>query len=233
MINVKEVGDSSFPPEGVAVFRRALSRCRARVKKDHSELVTWTTDVAEDEDIFSALLELVCWYRIVPKDLLGFLQGQRLVRISSRELRARLREGGKRWKAVERMAAKARKETEPFLAELAGRAVEVERTARLLSKSLMRPVRHRPFEEEIAACKQDIVGFLKRKNVREVNRYGWVLLRAIFGDRWKAGKGKDQVGTFRRMKRPFGGRIKTRQDAQIVMEGAKLEWFKMLQETEK
>jgi hypothetical protein len=33
---------------------------------------------------------------------------------------------------VERMAAKARKETEPFLAELAARAVELERVVRQL-----------------------------------------------------------------------------------------------------
>lgn len=66
--------------------------------------------------------------------------------IPSRELRKRLREGGKKWKDVERMAAKARKETEPFLAELAGMAEEVERAARRLSRSLIEPVGHRPFE---------------------------------------------------------------------------------------
>src|SRR5499433_1182566 len=135
----------------------------------------------------------------------------------SRELRAKLREGGKKWKAVERMAAKARKETEPFLVELAGSAVEVERAARQLSRSLIEPVRHRPFEEEIADCKQAIVAFLKRRNVTEVNQYGWVLLRAIFGDKWKPGKGKDQREAFRSIPRPFTGKIKTRKDAQIVM----------------
>jgi hypothetical protein len=66
------------------------------------------------------------------------------------------------------MAAKARKETEPFLAELAGMAEEVERAARRLSRSLIEPVGHRPFEEEIADCKQAILAFLKRRNVPEV-----------------------------------------------------------------
>src|SRR5262249_60852145 len=101
--------------------------------------------------------------------------------IPSRELRKRLREGAKKWRDVERMAAKARKETEPFLAELAGRAVEVERTARQLSSSLIEPVRHRPFEEEIAECKQAIVPFLHRRNARWVDQYGEGVLRAICG----------------------------------------------------
>jgi hypothetical protein len=130
---------------------------------------------------------------------------------------------------VERMAAKTRKETEPFFAELAGRAVEVERTARQLSGLLIDPVSHRPFEEEIADCKQAILAFLKRRNVREVNKYGWVFLRAIFGDKWKPGKGKDQVAAFRAIPQPFTGKIKTRKDAQIVMERAKLGWFRMRQ----
>jgi hypothetical protein len=50
---------------------------------------------------------------------------------------------------------------EPFLAELAGRAAEIERAARQLSRSLIEPVCHRPFEKEIADCKQAIVAFLK------------------------------------------------------------------------
>ena len=125
----------------------------------------------------------------------------------SRELSARLRKGGKKWSAVERMAAKARRETEPFLAELGGMAEEVERAARRLSRSLIEPVGHRPFEEEIADCKQAIVAFLKRRNVPEVNQYGWVLLRAIFGDKWKPGKRKDQIEVFRHIAQPFTGKI--------------------------
>jgi hypothetical protein len=195
--------------------------------------VIWANNVTEDEEMFSALLELACWHKISPEDLLGFLQEQRGAQLPERELRKRLREGGKKWQAVERMAAKARKETEPFLAELAGSAVEVERAARLLSRSLIEPVGHRPFEEEIADCKQAIVAFLKRRNVRGVNQYGWVLLRAIFGDKWKPGKGKDQIEAFRSRPRPFTGKIKTRKDAQIAIERAKLGWFKMLQKPEK
>ena len=230
---MKKVGETSFPAEGVASFRRALSRWRTRIKKDHPDLVIWANSVVEDEDIFSALLELVCWHKISPEDLLSFLQEQRRAQLPERELRKRLREGGKKWKDVERMAAKARRETEPFLAELAGRAVEVERGARQLSRSLIEPVRHRPFEEEIADCKQAIVAFLKRRKVQEVNQYGWVLLRAIFGDKWKPGKGKDQREAFRAIPRPFTGKIKTRKDAQIAIERAKLGWFRMLQKPEK
>src|SRR5215510_15905224 len=174
----------------MASFRRALSRWRARIKKDHPDLVIWANSVVEDEDTSSALLELVCWHKISPEDLLSFLQEQRRAQLPERELRKRLREGGKKWKDVERMAAKVRRETEPFLAELAGRAVEVERAARQLSRSLIEPVGHRPFEEEIADCKQAIVAFLKRRNVRGINQYGWVLLRAIFWGQMETRKGK-------------------------------------------
>ena len=66
-----------------------------------------------------------------------------------------------------------------------------------------------------------------------MNQYGWVLLRAIFGDKWKPGKGKDQIAAFRAIPGPFARKIKTRKDAQIVMERAKLGWFKMLQRAEK
>jgi len=196
VVDVKKVREASFPPKGVASFRHALSRWRARIKKDHPDLVIWANNVTEDEEMFSALLELACWHKISPEDLLGFLQEQRGAQLPERELRKRLREGGKKWQAVERMAAKARKETEPFLAELAGSAVEVERAARLLSRSLIEPVGHRPFEEEIADCKQAIVAFLKRRNVRGVNQYGWLLLRAIFGDKWKPERAKTRSRPF-------------------------------------
>ena len=80
---------------------------------------------------------------------------------------------------------------------------------------------------------QAIVAFLKRRKIREVNQYGWVLLKAIFGDKWKPGRGKDQIAAFRAIPRPFTGKIKTRKDAQIAMERAKLERFRMLQNPEK
>ena len=153
--------------------------------------------------------------------------------VPSRELRKRLREGGKKWKAVERMAAKARKETEPFLAELAGMAVEVERAARQLSRSLIEPVSHRPFEEEIADCKQAIVAFLKRE---ESPRSKPVWLGPPSGHLWR------QMET-RKGKRPDRGipghtppvyrEDKDPKGSQIVMERAKLGWFRMLQKPEK
>jgi hypothetical protein len=197
MINVKKVRDSSFPHGDVAAFRHALSRWHGRIKKEHPDLVVWANDVAEDDDIVSALLELACWHKIAPEDLLAFLQEQKMTHFPQQELRKRIREGGKRWKAVEKAAVKAPTETESFLGELAPRAAEVERAARLISKSLIEPVHHRSFNEEIATCKQDIAGFLTRRKVREVNKYGWVLLRVIFGAKWKAGNGKDQIEAFR------------------------------------
>ena len=65
------------------------------------------------------------------------------------------------------------------------------------------------------------------------NEYGWVLLRAIFGYKWKPGKGKDPIEAFRAIARPFTGKIKARKDAKIVSERAKVEWFRILQKPEK
>jgi len=226
---VKKVREAFFPPDKeVRRFRFAALHWLRRIRKEAPELLWWAKGTVEDEDIFSGLLELVSKHRISADDLLSFVQEQRMGHIPSRELRKKLREGGAKWQAVERMAAKARKETEPFLGELGGTAVEVERSARRLSRSLIEPVNHRPFEEEIADSKQAIVAFLKRRNARGVNQYGWVLLRAIFGDEWKAGKGKDQIEAFRSIPRPFTGKIKTRKDAQIAIESAKLGRFRML-----
>jgi hypothetical protein len=71
-----------------------------RIRKEAPELVWWARDAVEDEDIFSGLLELVSKYRISADDLLSFLQEQRIGHVPSRELGKRLREGGKKWKAV-------------------------------------------------------------------------------------------------------------------------------------
>jgi hypothetical protein len=58
-------------------------------------------------------------------------------------------------------------------------------------------------------------------------------LRAVFGDKWKPAKRKAPVGTLRAIRGPFTGKIKTRKDAEIVMEGATVGWFKMLQQSYK
>jgi hypothetical protein len=41
------------------------------------------------------------------------------------------------------------------------------------------------------------------------------LLRAIFENKWKSGKGKDQIAAFRAIPQPFAGKIRTRKDARI------------------
>src|SRR5262249_47504103 len=218
---------------GVRRFGFAALEGGRGMRKEGAELLSWAKGAIEDEDILSGLLDLASKHRITADDLLSFLQEQRMGHIPSRELRAKLRKGGKKWKDVERMAAKARREAEPFLAELAGRAVEGERGGGQIPRCGVEQAQQRPFEEEIADCKQAIVAFLKRRKVQEVNQYGWVLLRAIFGDKWKPGKGKDQREAFRAIPRPFTGKIKTRKDAQIAIERAKLGWFRMLQKPEK
>src|SRR5262249_56228122 len=130
---------------GVRRFGFAALEGGRGMRKEGAELLSWAKGAIEDEDILSGLLDLASKHRISADDLLSFLQEQRMGHIPSRELRAKLREGGKKWKAVERMAAKAQKNTELFLAELAGRAVEVEMAARVLSRSVIETDRHRTF----------------------------------------------------------------------------------------
>jgi hypothetical protein len=87
--------------------------------------------------------------------------------------------------------------------------------------------------KKLRTVKQAVIAFLKRRNVPEVNRYGWVLLRAIFGDKWKPGKGKDQVAAFRAIPRPFNWEDNDPKKRPDRDGRAKAEWFRMLQKSEK
>jgi hypothetical protein len=134
---------------------------------------------------------------------------------------------GKRWKQVEKVASEALDESYPYLGELRDRAINVKHNARFLSKFFISPIRKRPLESEIAECKQAIVSFLRTRGVREVNTHGWILLRTVFQNKWKAASGKDQIEAFRAIPEPFRGRITSRKKAQTVMEKTKLIVFEM------
>ena len=230
LVKVKKARNSSFPRRAVKELNAAVSRWSATLSKDSPDLLRWAKGVAEDQDNYTAFLELICWHKVDAPDLISFLQELRIAHVPTREMRAKLRDFGKQWKEVEKLAAKACEESESYLGELKERALEIERTARLLSKSFLTPAANRPLEEDIAMCKQDIVAFLKRRKVREVNQYGWSLLRAVFGEKWRGGYGRDQPGTFRKIPPPFAGKVRTREDFETVMERAKLE---MIAEAEK
>ena len=97
-----------------------------------------------------------------------------------------------------------------------------------LVKYFIDPVRNRPLEAEIADCKEAIRLFLTRRGVRKVNEYGWVLLSAVFGSKWQASRGKDQIGAYRAIPKPFAGPVKTRPDAKIVMDQVRIDFLNML-----
>lgn len=66
-----------------------------------------------------------------------------------------------------------------------------------------------------------------------MNQYGWILLKAVFGQLWIAGDGRDQIEAFRQIPRPFRGKIQTRADAERVIEKAKLHVIRMKQAARK
>jgi hypothetical protein len=193
----------------------------------------WAKETAIDENVMSALLELVSWHKVAPEDLLRFLEELRVSHVPDRELRTRTRTSGRNWKEVELLAVRARTASEPYLGELRARALDVENTARLLSRFFSTPRAKRPLETEIAQCKADIKSFLRRHDVRDLNQYGWILLKAVFGDRWSAGDGKDQIEAFRQIPQPSPGGIKSRADAERAMEKAKVDVFRMEQAAKK
>jgi hypothetical protein len=59
------------------------------------------------------------------------------------------------------------------------------------------------------------------------------LLKAVLGKLWTAGDGSDQIGAFRQIPRPFRGKIRTRADAEKVIEKAKVDVFRMEQAVRK
>ena len=67
----------------------------------------------------------------------------------------------------------------------------------------------------------------KRRGVREVNEYGWILLKGIFREQWSAGNGRDQIEAFRQIPRPYRGQTRTPADVERIIEKAKVDLFKM------
>ena len=215
------------------MFRSAVRRWLGMTSRRDRALGRWARDIAADEDAMSALLELVCWYDVA---------AERCFRISGRVADApctgarasRLStEVGAGWKQIETLARQVINESEPYLGDQRQRALEVQNTARFLSRFFLRPKAKRPLETEIADCKESIVCFLKRRDIREVNQYGWILLKAVFGELWTAGNGRDQIEAFRQIPSPFRGKILTRTDAEKAIEKAKVDLFRMEQAAKK
>jgi hypothetical protein len=144
-----------------------------------------------------------------------------------------MRKIGRTWKEVELLAIKARMASEFYLGELRERALDLENTARLLSRFFSTPRAKRPLETEIAHCKVEIKSFLRRRGVRGLNQFGWVLLRAVFGELWTASDGQHAIEAFRRIPRPSTGKIRTRADAERAIEKAKLHVLRMEQAARK
>jgi hypothetical protein len=230
---VKKPRNSFYPPEALTMFRRAVRRWLGMTSRRDRALGRWARDIAADEDAMSALFELVCWHDVAAENVLEFLAELRMLHVPERELRAYLRKLGAGWKQIETLARQVINESEPYLGDQRQRALEVHNTARFLSRFFLRPKAKRPLETEIADCKESIVCFLKRRDIREVNQYGWILLKAVFGELWTAGNGRDQIEAFRQIPSPFRGKILTRTDAEKVIEKAKVDLFRMEQAAKK
>jgi hypothetical protein len=187
----------------------------------------WAEATAADETVMSALLELGYSHQIAPAELLSFLEGLRSSHALDEELRAVLRRLGRQWKSIELLSAKARTASEPYLGEFKQTAQAVQNTARFLVRFFTPPKARRPLDAEIAECKADICSFLRRRGVRDINQNGWVLLKAVFGDRWAGACGRDQIQAFRKIPAPRRGKIRSRTDAERAVEKAKIEVIKM------
>jgi hypothetical protein len=233
VVDVKKIPSNFYPPEALEKFRRAIDRWLSATSKRDCALGDWAQEIAGDDDVMSALGELVCWYKVPPKDLLEFLAELWTVHVPARELRAHIRNLGKSWKQIEALSLRARKESEPYLGEQRQKAVDIENAARFLSRYFTAARAKRPLETEIAECKEDIVSFLRRRRVREVNQYGWILLKGVFREQWSAGDGADQIEAFRQIPRPFIGETRTRAAAERVIQKAKLDVLRMEQELKK
>lgn len=229
VVDVKKLRDAFYPPNDKEIkkFERAAGRWLLAVSKRDRALGRWAYEIAADEDLVGALWELVSWYKVSTKELLDFLTELRILYVPERELRARIRGLGRKWKEIETRARQARKESKDLLGDYNQRALEIENASRFLSRFFSTPKAKRPLETEIADCKESIVSFLKRRGVREVNEYGWILLKGIFREQWSAGNGRDQIEAFRQIPRPYRGQTRTRADVERIIEKAKVDLFKM------
>ena len=108
------------------------------------------------KDIYDALVELVSWYSLSPKDLLSFLLEQRLGHVPRRHVRAQIRKLSKIWKDVERIATKATKLSEGYLGQgqVSDLAMQIQNNARRLSRFFIEPFQKRPLEGEISTVKR-------------------------------------------------------------------------------
>jgi hypothetical protein len=234
VIDVKKIPLTFFPPEAVPaddVQRVDLSirRWLKKTPKRGKTVRHWAKEISADEAVRSALLELLSWHKVEPRDVLRFVEELRITYIPEREVRAHIRKIGRTWKEVELLAIKARTASEPYLGELRLRALDIEIAARLLCRFFSTPRVKRPLETEIAQCKVEIKSFLRRRGVRGLNQFGWVLLRAVFGDLWTASDGQHPIEAFRRIPRPSTGKIRSRADAERAIEKAKVDVFRMEQ----
>lgn len=228
-VNVKKVNATFFPPRARKRLVKKTERWLDHIRRKHPKLLEWSEKVIGDQDIYGGLTELSSKYEMPLSEILSRLEDWRRAYLPNIEVRAKLRAIGSAWKAVEEKASKALRESEPFIdpAVFKDRAIEVIRNTRFLSKLGLEAQSHRPLNEEIAGCKEDVKAFLKRRNVREVNEYGWLLLRAVFQEKWQAGTGKNQIAAFRKIPPTLAGRIKTREDALAVMKKAQVDVTRM------
>ena len=120
------------------MFRRAVRRWLGMTSRRDRALGRWARDIAADEDVMSALLELICWYDVAAKVVLEFLAELRMLHVPERELPAYLRKLGAGWKQIETLARQVINESEPYLGDQRQRALEVQNTARFLSRFFLR-----------------------------------------------------------------------------------------------
>ncbi|MGN6717170.1 MAG: hypothetical protein ACTHLX_07235 [Candidatus Binatia bacterium] len=162
--------------------------------------------MAADEDLMSAVLELFLRNQVEAKEIVDFLAELRMLHVPEREIRASLRKLGTRWKQIQTLTRQAIRKSELYLGNQRQRAVEIENTAHFFSKFFSTPKAKRPLETEIADCKESIISFLRRHNIRAVNQYGWIVKSSI-GELWTAGDGKDQIEPFRQIPQSCRGKI--------------------------
>jgi hypothetical protein len=181
----------------------------------------WAKRTITDEDFDFTLREMCCDYeQVKASDLLPFLEGLRQEYTATRRTRRGLTTAG----------AKLRRAQDALEGSTDYPMGPVSEEIRRARRKALEPNDYRSTEEEIAACYADLVEYLKRRRLKWTasNKYGWVLLRAVFGKTWRAGWGKDQIRAFFRLRaEPPLGRVNNRRDFERLMRTVKIHMARM------
>lgn len=103
---MKKANTSFFPAREGKGAGKEIQRWVDHIQQERPELLQWSEDVVEDEDIYGGLIELSSAYGISLSEILNRLEDWRAAYLPNIGVRAELRTMGRAWKDIEKKLPK-------------------------------------------------------------------------------------------------------------------------------